>query len=305
MLGGQSRAVPSDLQLERATRTVHGRAWREALPALVAALARDWVLRLGAPFPGLSYNYVAPAELPDGSPVVLKVWSPDDREFAAEVEALRLYDGDGAVRLLRVQMDARAMLLERAEPGTDLWRLADEGRQIEITASIMRRLWRAPPAGSSLLRSAEEFERMEAVAPALARDGFPLRRVKAARAIMRDLEAEGPLLVLHEDLHQANILASQREPWLAIDPHGVIGPPALDAMQMILNVIWRELDPAEWRKIAARYVAALAEALGLEREALRLAGVARCVLEAFWTLEDHGRGWEKDIAAADAFAAAI
>jgi streptomycin 6-kinase len=32
--------------------------------------------------------------------------------------------------------------------------------------------------------------------------------------------------LLHGDLHHENILAAEREPWLAIDPKGVVGEPA-------------------------------------------------------------------------------
>jgi streptomycin 6-kinase len=45
------------------------------------------------------YNDAAPATRPDGTAVVLKICFPD-QEFLAEVEALRLFDGRGAVRLL-------------------------------------------------------------------------------------------------------------------------------------------------------------------------------------------------------------
>ena len=31
--------------------------------------------------------------------------------------------------------------------------------------------------------------------------------------------------MLHGDLHHDNVLRARREPWLAIDPHGVVGDP--------------------------------------------------------------------------------
>ena len=31
--------------------------------------------------------------------------------------------------------------------------------------------------------------------------------------------------MLHGDLHHDNVLTADREPWLAIDPHGVLGDP--------------------------------------------------------------------------------
>ncbi len=41
----------------------------------------------------------------------------------------------------------------------------------------------------------------------------------AARALARELApTQGELVLVHQDLHGENVLAAQREPWLAIDP---------------------------------------------------------------------------------------
>lgn len=298
-----TRAVPAELTLKGLDAAGNkGREWRRRLPETVALLVEQWSLQIDGPFPGLSYNYVAPVTRVDGTPAALKVWLPDGSKFQAEVEALRLYAGDGAIRLLEVNSESRAMLLERADHETDLWRVTDEEQRIGLTAELMARLWRPPPPDCSLLAATAMFERMALIAPRRARDEFPLRWVATAKSIFDDLEASAPATVLHEDLHPANILSSQREPWLVIDPHGLIGPPALDTIQMILNVIWQEPDSTVWPRIIARYVDALAAALSLDRDQIRLCGVARAVLQAFWTLDDYGTGWEKDIAAVEAFA---
>jgi streptomycin 6-kinase len=42
-------------------------------------------------------------------------------------------------------------------------------------------------------------------------------------------------LCLHADLHADNVLAAQREPWLAIDPKLYVGDPAYDVTQHIFN----------------------------------------------------------------------
>ncbi|MGE0685944.1 MAG: aminoglycoside phosphotransferase family protein [Dehalococcoidia bacterium] len=301
-----TKAVPAGLDLKGASIAGEaGREWRRLLPATVAGLAERWSLTIDAPFPGLSYNYVAPVTQADGTPAVLKLWMPLPREFEVEVEALSLYDGNGAVKLLQVDADDRAMLLERAEPGTDLWQLDDDDRQIEVAATVMRRLWRPPPLGCSLPHARAHYERLGAQLPGLAPAGFPLSWLATALDIYAALESAAPPVVLHEDLHQANILRARREPWLAIDPHGLIGPRELETTQMVLNVVWRA-EPAGWPRIITRYVHALSEQLGLDTEQVRLAGVARSVLEAFWTLEDQppGKAWQRDIAIAESFAAA-
>jgi streptomycin 6-kinase len=42
-------------------------------------------------------------------------------------------------------------------------------------------------------------------------------------------------VLLCTDLHAENVLAAEREPWLAIDPKPCIGDPAFDAIQHMLN----------------------------------------------------------------------
>ena len=114
-----------------------------------------WGIALQPPFP-LSYNYVAPATRSDGSEVVLKVGIParhlafapethySNHELRTEIEALRLYDGRAAVRLLEAD-PGRGLLLERVRPGTPLVELADDEQATAIAARLMRDLWRPVP----------------------------------------------------------------------------------------------------------------------------------------------------------------
>lgn len=86
------------------------------LPALLAGAAQRWSLALGESFL-LSYNYVCTATTADGSPVVLKIGVPNV-ELTSEINALRLYDGQGACRLLQADAEQGLILLERLLPGT-------------------------------------------------------------------------------------------------------------------------------------------------------------------------------------------
>ena len=83
---------------------------------LQAAVER-WSLTLGEPYEQGAAGYTTRASLPDGTPAVLKLVHPH-RESEHEADALRAWDGDGAVRLLA--QDGDALLLERCEPGTPL-----------------------------------------------------------------------------------------------------------------------------------------------------------------------------------------
>src|SRR3954471_24541075 len=99
-------------------------AWRANVPELVAECREQWGLRLGQAYAPGAAGHVVRADLPDGTPAVLKLFWPH-RESEQEPDALERWDGGGAVRLL-ARDDARsAMLLERCEPGVPLATAAD------------------------------------------------------------------------------------------------------------------------------------------------------------------------------------
>ncbi len=69
------------------------------LASVVDECAERWGLQVEESFPHASAAVVVPARTADGEDVVLKVQVPH-RESEHEAEALRVWDGDGAVRLL-------------------------------------------------------------------------------------------------------------------------------------------------------------------------------------------------------------
>ncbi len=109
----------------------------EPLARTARAVAAEWGLRLGPPFGLARYSYVAPA----GADAVLKVAPAEDDEADTEAAALELWDGDGAVRVLRHDRARRALLLERARPGSDISTLPEhEANAIAVAVGL--RLWR-------------------------------------------------------------------------------------------------------------------------------------------------------------------
>ncbi len=230
------------------------RAWLDRLPVTVRDLARNWGLELGAPFqPGGQCSWVAPARTADGARLVLKVeWLHPEAE--READALRFWDGNGAVRLHADQIlgDTVALLLERCDPGTLLSELA-EPEQDEIICALLPRLWREPPAGHEFpsLQSmcaawADETEEAFArAAGSTARAGLDRGLVRAGLELFRTLPASaGRNVLLATDLHAENILAARRERWLVIDPKPHVGDPAYDPLQHMLNCDRLLTDPA-------------------------------------------------------------
>ena len=117
------------------------------LPDRIHELAQRWSLTVGAPFqPGGATAWVAPARDSAGT-VVLKVLWPHP-EARHEADGLRLWEGDGAVRLhAEADLgDAHALLLECCVPGTGL-SARPEPEQDTVIAGLLRRIWREPEEG--------------------------------------------------------------------------------------------------------------------------------------------------------------
>jgi streptomycin 6-kinase len=93
--------------------------------------------------------------------------------------------------------------------------------------------------------------------------------------------------VLHGDLHHDNVLRADREPWLAIDPHGVVGDPGAEVGAMLYNPDPSRRDPALVALVPAR-IEQLADGLGLPIERVVAWGFVQAVLSAVWTAEERG-----------------
>jgi streptomycin 6-kinase len=214
-----------------------GARWLAELPETVASLLEQWRLTLdGAPFPGSQLGWVGPMRTEDGAAAVLKVAYPH-ADGAHEAEALRAFDGRGAVRLLADADDGWVMLLERCVPGTPVHDLPiSEG--IRAAATVLARLWRPVPRPAPFRSLTDVALRWSAGLPRVVEgEGYDHQTVLAGMAAARELAlSQPPRMLLHGDLNPFNILAAEREPWLAIDCKPVIGDPAYDTAQYLGNL---------------------------------------------------------------------
>ncbi|HDQ34977.1 MAG TPA: aminoglycoside resistance protein, partial [Chloroflexi bacterium] len=249
----------------------------------------------------LSYNYVLPARRSDGTEVVLKVGVPND-ELRCEIEALRLYAGLGMVQLLADDHERGVLLLERIRPGAPLVELADDEAATRIAATVIRRLLRPAPAEHTfptIGKWAQGLARLRAtfagsVGP------FPKALVEQAEGLFAELLAsEGPPMLLHGDLHHWNILTAEREPWLALDPKGVVGEAEFEVAAFMHNPWGTLLAQPNVTALLSRRLNIFSELLGFDRERLRAWSVAQAVLSAWWSYEDHGHPGEFALACAD------
>lgn len=283
--------APDFVRRIAATFAPDGTAWLAELPALLDTFARRWRLEVGPPFPGLSYNYVAPALLPGGGRAVLKLGVPRD-ETSSEIDALRHYGGRGACRLLAADAAAGAILLERLVPGDTLVALAaaDDEAATRVAATVMARLWASPSAGHAYRDLASWTRALHALRPHFGGGygPFPPDLVDRALGLLAELlPSQAPPVVLHGDLHHFNILRAGVS-WKAIDPKGLVGEPAFDCGPFCYNP-WPTIfaDPNLARTLERR-LAIFAEQLNLDLRRVHGWAFVQAVLSAWWSYDDDG-----------------
>jgi streptomycin 6-kinase len=229
-----------------------------SLARVAHQVAANWALELDDPFPA-QHSYVAPV----GDSAVLKVQSGWDDESCHEAEALALWGGDGAIRVLRRDFDRRALLLERAVPGNDISELPEE-TATSIAVGVGPRLWR--PAGEPFRWIGDHVPRWldeAALTPSPARDLISL-----AWELFDSLDV-GCSTLVHGDLHHHNILTAGRR-YVAIDPKPMLGEPEFDIPPLLWNPIAQKMT----RAVAERRLTAFA-AIGLDAWRMRAWSVIR------------------------------
>lgn len=266
-----------------------GAVWTAGLPDLVDDLAEDWSLDVGDVVEPLTFNFIVSARLQDGSPCILKLGFAGGG-MERELEALKFFDGRGAVRVLRDDPQRWAMLLKRVEPGTPLTAVDDDERATSIAASVMRELHR-PISGDRPFPTVADL-----AAGLLVREHFqggtgpfPVALVDRAQGLFRELIASsGEPVLLHGDLHHWNILDAGGGSWLAIDPKGVVGESEYEVGAFIRNPTPGLMERPDARNLLERRIHQLSDELGFDRKRVHGWSLATAVLAGWWDFEDHG-----------------
>ena len=238
----------------------------------------------------MSMNYIEFTTTADGEPVALKVGVPH-AELFTEMEALALYNGRGAARLLATDRDLGAILMQRVHPGTMLWQTGDNRTQTRIAASVMRALPVPVPQKHGLPHFSDWVERAFRLTRTewdpeerMPRD-LITRAEDAFDEIIRGSDGD---VVLHGDLHHENILWDARDGWLAIDPKGVIGPRALEVGRFMQNQLPENGSQATRDAMVLERIEILSAELGLTRRAVTSGALVDCILSHCWGFEDEG-----------------
>lgn len=274
-----------------------GLQWLEALPEILDEISKNWSLRVKNHFPNLSYNFVADCVCADENEAVLKIGLPEENpEIFDEAEFLKTAKGKGAVEILNLDEKRGAMLLEKLKPGKHLKEIFfdEKPKAIEAAIDVMRKLWRKPPVNHSFRRLENWFAGLDRAE----RTRFPREYAEKARETFRRLHSSSDALLLHGDLHHENILSAQRESFLAIDPKGIVGDSGYEIAVFLNNhALWLSSDETEENvnEKLKNAVARFSESFSIKPENLFRWAYAQMVLSAFWTFEENGKDWEKDL----------
>ena len=208
--------------------------WLDELPLIVESLTQDWSLTIGATMRGGHAAFVAEATLDDKTSAVLKIGVPSSRRVLGfEVTALSLADGGGCARLLRVDPDRDAVLLERL--GGALYDLVPDPRaRHDVLCQVAVRFWRPVdpevdlPTGADKAREYLDLlprlweETGQACSKATIEDALDC--AESRRRAHRDADA----VLVHGDVHDLNALQASDGGFKLIDPVGLRAERACD-----------------------------------------------------------------------------
>ncbi|MEU0095910.1 aminoglycoside phosphotransferase family protein [Kribbella sp. NPDC006257] len=263
--------------------------WLDALPKQVTAYLEQWALKQdGEPLYGAA-SLVLPVVRQDGTQAMLKLQSVNE-ENAGEAQALRVWNGDGVVRVLEDDQETATILLERLRPEM-LSDVPDDQEATQRLAELLARLSavQAPP---QLRKLKEITDAMLAEAPTqipLLADTEQQALVRRCAARLADLADEPGDRLLHWDLHYDNVMAADREPWLVIDPKPLAGDPGFELFPA-LNNRWDDLTATgDLPKAIRRRFDLMTEVVGVDRERAVGWTLGRILQNVLWDLADGER----------------
>ena len=216
-------------------------AWLLQLPSLLAAVADQWDLALGAPIPRGRTSVVVRCRLADGRRGVLKV-SPDRGRLAFEASALGDWRSRQVPDVLAVDEYLGALLLEAIEPGEPLSEsvayppIGAVGHLLhDLHASGIPRTF-YPGVDHRVRQLFDNSLKLYSWHPYL-REVVPVELYERGRALGLRLaqSTDTPMVLLHGDLTPNNIVDGGPDRGLvALDPCPCVGDAAFDAVDLLL-----------------------------------------------------------------------
>ncbi|WP_141433883.1 aminoglycoside phosphotransferase family protein [Bacillus sp. 03113] len=260
--------------------------WLADFDQLIEDCEKRWDMKVLAPF-DLSYNFVAPAKRKDGTDVVIKLVVPSE-EFLSEVEALTLFNGNGMVKIIDVDLEKGIVILERLIPGKTLASLVDEEEATRIASQVMKKLWIPAPNTSNIPTTRQMEQKLIRIFQKYPEGFGPITKEilqEAVDTFKMMNSRRSNLFLLHGDLHHYNILIGKGESWVAIDPKGLIGDREYDVIQFLLN----KLPDYHLETVIEKRIDILVEELNLDKQSILSWGFSHTVLATCWTIQEDGR----------------
>jgi streptomycin 6-kinase len=287
--------MTSEFEQNIQNRGTEGQKWAKRIPQIIADCEQKWELTVQPPF-NLTWNYVAPAKKTDGSDVVIKIGFPQDGDFLSEMRAMEIFEGQGIEKLLAEDWRNYTMLLERVMPGQPLSEMEDDDNATKILTNVMKKLWKPLPDEHQFL-SVRQWSRELFDLNKKYLDGnypnIPKSLVEKAQAWCEELiETSDTPVLIHGDLHQDNVLSSDRDGWLAIDPKGIAAESCYEVGAMIRNPYKKMNKNPQMKEIMQKRIEIMSDELGFSKERIYKWCLVQTVLSAVWSIDSPHRHWE-------------
>ena len=252
--------------------------WLEDLPTLLQSYEGRWGIELEeTPVDNLTCNLVIYGRR-GPEDVVLKIGVSND--IATEMVALKTFEGRGTVECLETDFEGNTVLIRRVLPGTPLEDVGNRRQIDEIAASFMQNV-PVPMLSESRVGLFDRwmegiFDRHNGLG---SRSPMAADLVDRARMAMSELEAEQMRSLIHKDIHDGNILASESG-WVLIDPQGVLAHPHIEYGTYFSYANYGDLTEDVRRTRIASALDTICDTTPIPRSRLRDVGLINAI---FWT----------------------
>lgn len=261
-----------------------GSQWLKNLPQFISHYENQWKFKAGDCFSDAQFNVVLNAIKNDNMPIVFKCCVPN-KEFVTEVNALKHYNGFGAAQLLKSDIDSGAMLIEKINPGTLLESCESTEYATKQAVDVCKKLHKSIDENTvfpTLIDWFEGFDQRLYQKFNNTSGPFSKALVEKANFVSTGLlQSQSNTVLLHGDLHYANLLLSSNDQCKAIDAKGVIGEPEFEIP------LPRVTNPITKKELLHRLDCFIEQS---QFDKKRIYGWLFCkaTLAAWWTVEDSG-----------------
>lgn len=270
----------------------------EALPDFIQRYEALWNIKVLAPFPNLSFNFVAPAIGQHGEAYVFKCGVPNT-EFNTEIDALRFIDGVGLPKLINASKEDAVLLQQRVMSGRSLRESLRQGSYsdeevTQFAALAMKDYFKQAskpiPEHYSFPHITDWLKAFERITSEdnPQRDVFPIELLECAETLLPELlMSMDEAILLHGDLHHDNIISDKND-WMIIDPKGIMGERSYEIGAFLRNP--QELvlvDDTDLKSTIQKRIEIFSEVLSLDSERITAWMIVQAVLSVWWSTEEN------------------